>query len=259
MKNKLYNSPEYYDIAFSWDITREIEFFAKLFRKYVPFEVKRVLEPACGTGRFLLNLPKHGYRVTGYDKNPEMVSYARKRITDLGVEDMASAVVDDMRSARFEPAFDAAINSINSLGYLLSDDDIIAHFRNTAAPLKKGGIYIVHLACAWDELKPDESDGWVMERGGIRVKTLWTIEKEDREEKLSHQVCKMDIDDNGKCFALEDSHMLRLWFYEDFKRLICDSGKLELKAVHDERQNQIPLDKPISGELGNLYYILSVL
>jgi 2-polyprenyl-3-methyl-5-hydroxy-6-metoxy-1,4-benzoquinol methylase len=53
-------------------------FFGKLFKKYVPFQVKNILEPACGTGRFLISLAKYGYRVTGYDINPKMIAYAKK-------------------------------------------------------------------------------------------------------------------------------------------------------------------------------------
>jgi len=54
MKEKLYDLPKYYDVAFSWDISQEIELFRELFMNHVPFGVKKILEPACGTGRFLV-------------------------------------------------------------------------------------------------------------------------------------------------------------------------------------------------------------
>jgi SAM-dependent methyltransferase len=259
MREKLYDVPKYYDIAFSWDISREIELFRDFFKRYVPFEVKDILEPACGPGRFLVSLPKYGYCVTGYDNNPKMVAYAKKRIVDAGLQGMAKAMIGDMKSARFKIRLDAAINSINSLGYLLTDEEILAHFCNTADSLKQEGIYIVHLACAWDRLEPDKDEGWIMERDGIRVKTIWDIEKEDRQERLSYQVCKMEIDDHGKPIALEDRHILRLWFYEDLLNLIRKSGKFKLEAIYDEKRNQIPLGAYISGELGNLYYVIKVL
>lgn len=259
MKEKLYNLPQYYDISFSWDISGEIKLFREFFNKYIPFEVKNILEPACGTGRFLMSLPKYGYHVTGYDNNSKMVAYAKKRIADAGLRDIATAIVADMKSARFKTKFAVAINTINSLGYLLSDDDIIAHFCNTGESLKSEGIYIVHLACAWNRLEPHEEEGWVIEREGIRVKTIWDIEKEDRQRKLSYQVCKMEIDDHDKHIVLEDHHTLRLWFFEDLISLIRKSGKFKLEAIYDEKHKQIPQDTHINGELGNLYYVLKVL
>ena len=207
-EDKLYNLPKYYDIAFSWDTSFEIELFCKLFKKYVPFEVKKILEPACGTGRFLLDFPKYGYKITGYDNSPKMISYANKCILDEGLKGMASAVIGDMRSIEFNTKFDVAINSINSLGYILSDEDIIEHFRITGESLKNKGIYIVHLSCACDKLDPNEDEGWTLERDGIKIKTMWNIEKEDKQQKISHQICRMEIDDNGEQIILKDNHTL---------------------------------------------------
>ena len=77
---QLYNHPEIYDIAFSWDLGEEIRFFKRIFETHVPFPVKRVLEPACGTGRMLRALAGAGFQVTGYDDNPVMVQYAKDSI-----------------------------------------------------------------------------------------------------------------------------------------------------------------------------------
>ncbi len=259
LKEDLYYLPKYYDVAFSWDISSEIEFFCEVFKKHVPFDVKNILEPACGTGRFLVNLPKHGYNMAGYDNNPKMIAYARKKITDLGLQHYAHVIRKDMRSAELERKFDAAINSINNLGHLLSDNDIISHFRHTGNSLRKGGVYIVHLACAWKKLPAHDDEGWTLEKGGIRIKTIWNIEKEDRLKKLSYQLCEMAIVDHDRRLSLKDRQTLRLWFYEDLKELIRKSGKLKLVAIYNEKHRPLPLRTKISGKLGNLYYVLKAL
>lgn len=170
MKERLYNLPKYYDIAFSWDISRETTMFRELFKRHTPFKVKNVLEPACGTGRFLVDLPKYGYYMTGYDNNSQMVAYAKKRIIESKLQNKAQAIIGDMKSIRFKSRFEAAINSINSIGYLLHDDDIITHFYNTGDAIKKNGIYIIHLSCAWDRLNPHEEEEWIAEREKIQIK-----------------------------------------------------------------------------------------
>ena len=68
----------------------------------------------------------------------------------------------------------------------------------------------------------------------------------------------MVITENGKTFVLEDRHELRLWFFEDLKNLIRESGKFRLEAIYNEKHNQITFDTHINGELGNLYYVLKV-
>lgn len=260
MKKKLYDFPKYYNVAFSWDNSNEIDLFQMIFEKYVPYEVKNILEPASGSGRFLMSFPKYKYYITGYDNNRRMVAYAQKRIFNAGLQDCAKAIQGDMKSIKFKDKFDAAFNSINSIGYLLSDSEIISHFRNTGKSIKKGGIYIIQLACATDKfgIYETENEGWVLEKDGIRVKTIWAIKKEDKQKKISYQVCKMTVTENVKTFVLEDRHKLRLWFFEDLKNLIRESGKLRLEAIYNEKHNQIPLDTHINGELGNLYYVLKV-
>jgi len=261
VSGELYNLPLYYDVAFSWDIEPEIEFFGQLFREHVPFPVERMLEPACGAGRFLVALPRHGYRVTGYDASPAMLDYARQRVAEVGTPDAVTLVRAEMESAVFPREFDAALNSINSLGYLLEDGDIISHFRLTGEALKPGGIYIVHISCAWDGLPDMDDISWEMERDGVRVKTTWTIESEDRVTRRSHQLCTMEIDDRGEKRVLVDRHTLRLWVYEEFRELIQRSGTLKLAAIYAEGKGRksVPLDGHINGEMGNLYYILRAL
>ena len=258
MSQAIYERPLYYDIAFTWDLTREIEFFGEVFAEHVAFPVRRILEPACGTGRFLLALPRHGYRVVGYDASRLMVDYARARISNAGDPGRARVVVDDMRSARFGREFDAALNSINSLGYLLEDDEIVRHFQNTAASIKRGGVYIVHLSCAWRGEPDLEHNTWEFERDGVRVRTKWTVEREDRESKRSLELCTMEIEDGGQRISLVDRHELRLWFYEDLRALVDRSGALELAAVYAEDFARLPISTDITGELGNLYYVLKV-
>ena len=257
MSEELYSLPEIYDIAFTWDLTKEIQFFGRVFQKLVPFEVERILEPACGTGRFLVTLPTHGYRVTGYDRSDAMLAYARKRIAEIGDPGKAEAVREDMATARFDREFDAALNSINSLGYLLSDDDIVSHFRNTGESLRRGGVYVVHISCAYEAPRDEPTGGtWEMERDGIRVKTTWDIEREDHETKISHQIDTMEIDDHGEKTMFVDRHVLRLWVYEELQDLVRRSGALEYAALYGEDFARLPLDTHVTGELGNCYHIL---
>ncbi len=256
MSQRLYEHPLYYDIAFSWDLTPEIVFLGRVFREHVPFAVRDVLEPCCGTGRFLVELPKHGYSVTGYDRNPTMLEFARKRVAGVGDPVVARALRGDMISVRFDREFDAALNSINSLGYLLTDEDIVRHFANTAVSLRVGGVYVVHIACAWEEEPKLDGNTWTMVRDGVRVRTTWTVERQDRVAKLSHQLCVMEIEEEGRTLTLFDRHVLRLWTYDDFRELVARSGRLTLAAVYSEDFERLPLDAEITGQMGNLYYVL---
>ena len=259
MDKKLYYLPGYYDIAFSYDISGEIQFFANCFSTYADFEVRRILEPACGSGRLLIPLARSCYHVVGYDISEEMVAYTKDKIERAGLSHFAEVMQGDMRTVKSKNRFDAALNLLNTIGYLLSDGDILKHFKAMSYSLRKGGIYILELSCAPANPNTEEKtdDTWFAERDGVKVQTTWHTERYDTANKRKYNICKMLIEDEqkDKKFMFIEPHILRLWSFEDFNRLSRDGGFV-LKAIYNQSYECVPLDSPISGELGNLYFIL---
>jgi 2-polyprenyl-3-methyl-5-hydroxy-6-metoxy-1,4-benzoquinol methylase len=45
----------------------------------------KILEPMCGTGRFLIPLLEQGYSVTGFDYSPHMLNVCRQKCKDRGL------------------------------------------------------------------------------------------------------------------------------------------------------------------------------
>ena len=252
---RLYDLPEVYDIAFAWDLSQEISFFKRVFETYVPFPVRHVLEPACGTGRFLRTLPAHGFQVTGYDISPAMLRYAEDSVAAASCEQSVRTLLADMVSAEIPGEFDAAFNSINSIGYLHSDEDVVSHLRATGSSLREGGVYIVHLNFA-HEGKLSGGERWTIERNGISVETWWRVLREDRETKLSHQVGSFEVGKDGRIERFDDRHTLRLWLFSDLEYLVRRSGQFEIAAVYGEDWGELTDRQHLTGELGNVYVIL---
>src|ERR1700745_2239903 len=74
-----YDYPQYYDIAFQAYTQREADFIEAACRKYCSFDVRQLLEPACGSGRLVTELAARGYQMTGFDLTQPAVSYLRRR------------------------------------------------------------------------------------------------------------------------------------------------------------------------------------
>src|SRR5207245_3306978 len=75
-----FDYPQYYDIAFQGYTEGEVDFIEAACRKYCPFDARRLLEPACGTGRLITELAARGYQVTGFDINQPALRYLRRRL-----------------------------------------------------------------------------------------------------------------------------------------------------------------------------------
>ena len=101
-----YETPEYYDIVFDAGTEREADFLEAVRAEYGKGRGRRVLEPACGSGRLVEAMARRGWRVTGFDLSPAMLDYARARLTRAGVS--ARALYErmkryDLRKEDFRP------------------------------------------------------------------------------------------------------------------------------------------------------------
>jgi len=247
----LYDSPEVYDVAFGWDLTLELEFVEACFLKHVIDPVRRIVESACGTGRILAALAGRGYEVLGYDRSPEMVAFANAKLKKWAGRVMRGEM------ATFHPpgTFDAAINLVNSIGYLLDDEAMASHLACVAEAVRPGGVYLVQLSYAGEPPEQACFGPWPNSRAGLRTELTWRVVREDPVEKRSHQLCRIIVTSGQERRVIEESHLLRCWTQEDFDRLI-EGSAFELTAVYYDRFEEKPLEEPRTGLDGNLYHVL---
>lgn len=102
---------------------------------------QRVLDVACGDGRYARALGDRGMRVTGVDLSGELLQVAREKSPYLpGKPDYFQR---DVRSLPFNQQFDGAISMFTSFGYFERRKDDLAIFRGTHRALVSGGRFLV--------------------------------------------------------------------------------------------------------------------
>jgi len=247
----LYESPEIYDVAFGWDLTMELDFVESCLRKHSVEPVRRVLEPACGTGRILAALCARGYEVTGYDMSPAMVAFASAKLARFGGQVMRG----EMAAFRPPGRYDAAINLVNSIGYLLEDEALRSHLERVGEVIPPGGVYLVQLSYGGEPPEQGAFGPWPNARAGLKTSLTWRIVREEPEARRSHQECRIVVERGQERRIIEESHVLRYWTQEDFDRLL-EGGPFELAAVYFDRFEEKPLESPRTGADGNLYHVL---
>ena len=142
-KANIYDYPKYYDLVFGSDWNAEFRFLGRCFEEHATRPVRRLFEPACGTGRLLWQFAKAGYNVSGNDLNERAVAFCNARLARYGLPE--TAVVGDMADFRLPRKVDAAYNPINSFRHLPDEETAAAHLECIAAALAKGGIYVLGL------------------------------------------------------------------------------------------------------------------
>jgi len=162
-----YDTPRYYDLIFDLDTDKEADFLEAMAERYVRSGRRRVLEPACGSGRLMVEMARRGWTVTGFDLSRPMLDYARGRLAEEGLK--GRLVEADMSDFSLRGKFDLAHCLVSTFKYLASEEAASAHLAGVARALAPGGVYVLgfHLTDYNDERKNRER--WVARDSEVEV------------------------------------------------------------------------------------------
>jgi len=212
-------------VAYS-DWRAERDFLLDCFEQHARRPVRRIFEPACGTGRLLWRLASAGFEVEGNDLNRAAVNYCNDRLRRHGLP--AAAWVGDMADFTLAQPADAAMNMINSFRHLPTAAQARAHLRCMADALAPGGIYVLGLHLTPLEGEPLAAESWSARRGNLAVMSrLWTIEV-DRRRRRELVGMTFDVYTPTRSFRLEDRLTFRMYTAGQMKRLLAASGRFEI-------------------------------
>ena len=227
----LYDFPRYYDLVFGSDWKAEFEFLKACFAKHASGTVRRVFEPACGTGRLMVRLAKAGYDVSGLDLNEKAIAYCNERLKRQGFPE--SAFVADMTDFRLPRKVDVAFNMINSFRHLQTEKHAKDHLTCVASCLRRGGLYVLGLHLTPTTSAPSEEESWSSMRGNLCVNTrLWATSR-DRKRRQETFSMTFDIYMPTKSFRIEDAISFRTYTASEIARLINCVGSFEIAATYD--------------------------
>ncbi len=178
-RQSFYADAELYDILHEEGTRGDARAMVRIARAFGPPALRRrgakvtLLEPACGSGRYLVEIAKAGHRGVGFDTSAGMVRYAQLAARRAGQGRAVRAFRAKMESFTLPAAWraDGAFNLINTIRHLWTDAAVIAHLRCMERALKPGGVYIVGVGVCAYGMESEVEDVWKGARtiGGRRV------------------------------------------------------------------------------------------
>ncbi len=230
-KASIYDFPTYYDLVFGSDTAAEMRFLNKCFGRFVDGPVRRVFEPACGTGRLIYRMGRQGLEVGGIDLNEKAIAYCNKRLKRLGLKGRAQ--VGDMSDFSVRRPFDAAFNTINSFRHLLTEEMAVGHLESMARVVRPGGIYALGLHLTPTRGEATDEEGWSARRGQLSINTyMWPVEKNPR-KRLERFGIRFDVYRPTSTMRIEDVLELRSYTSKQFERLLSAVSSWEVMEFYD--------------------------
>jgi len=230
-----YDNPLYYDIIFDADTKKECDFLRVMQTRYGGTRGRAVLEPACGSGRLVLELARRGYHVTGFDLSPSMIAFAKERLHQAGLR--AKLDVGSMQDFRYARPFDLAHCFVSTFKYLLTERDARAHLRCVADALKPGGLYVLgfHLSDYNDHRKTRER--WTGQRGPIEVTCNIQGWPADPQTRLERTRSRLIVRQNGRLLRHETNWHFRTYDARQLRSLLRSVPQLQHVATYDFTYN----------------------
>ncbi|MCO6454212.1 MAG: class I SAM-dependent methyltransferase [Pirellulaceae bacterium] len=248
-----YDFPQYYDMAFRDETRREADFIEAACRKYCPFPVRRLLEPACGTGRLIVELASRGYEMSGFDLRGEPLRYLRHKLVRRGLR--AELFQADMADFRPPQPVDAAHNTWNSFRYLLSEQAARRHLQRVAQSLRPGGIYILGFHLLPLDADEECTERWTARHAGTRVAYTLRVLATDRRRRRERLRISLLVRRGTDQLRLRDEFQFRMYTASQFRRLLRQVPELELCDVYDFWYD---IDQPLelNDEISDTLFIL---
>jgi SAM-dependent methyltransferase len=226
-----YDAPRYYDIVFDAGSAAEARFLEAAHRRHAASAGKRALEPACGSGRLVVELARRGWDVTGFDLSAPMLAYARERLESAELR--ARLLCAEMSDFRLRGRFDLAHCLVSTFKYLLDERSARSHLECVARALTPGGIYVLgfHLSEYGDRSRSRER--WVARCGGTTVVCNTQVEPADRRARLEDVRTRLRVSERGRERRTETHWRFRTYDEHEVVRLFRSVPELEHVATYD--------------------------
>jgi len=217
-----------YDRFVDWSarLAYELPFFEEIFSRY---EVRRVLDAACGTGHHAMALAERGYEVVGADLSRAMIE--RAKAAQAKVAFIQAGFGDFKR--KVGGGFDALICLGNSLPHILTPEGLVEALSDMRQVVEKGVLIIQNRNYdrVWN--RKERFQPLVAHREGEREWLFFRL-IDFHEERMTFNMVIFRKEGGEWGYALESTE-LRPIFSEELGDLLRQVGFREIEFYGDYR------------------------
>jgi SAM-dependent methyltransferase len=225
-----YDDPEYYDLIFGADTKLEADFIEAVALRLSGRRCRRVLEPACGTGRLVVELARRGHDVTGFDLSDASLRFARRRLAAARRRARLSRAA--LQRFSFPRRFDLAHCLVSTFKYLLDEASARHHLRCVARALDKGGFYLLGIHLSEYGERGLTRERWVARRGEMEVVCNIQVWPPDRRKRTERVRSRLVVRRGGATRHLETNWLFRSYGVRQMRSLLKSVPQFEHVATY---------------------------
>src|SRR5690606_37455499 len=203
-----------------------------------------ILDLACGTGTFAVELARRGFRVIGLDASEEMLAVADAKARQAGVDVFFTC--QDLTAFELAEEADAAVCFFDSLNYLTRVEELEQALACTARALRPGAPFLFDLHTE-DRLR--EYGASTFGDSGEDVAYLWESEYDEERRLCTMYLTLFVREADGRYARFDEVHEQLAHAGPEVTRALERAG-FQLEGVLGE----LTEEKPRPGE-GRVFYL----
>ena len=225
-----------YDSLMNRDVDYEkwADYIENLFDKYDK-NPNLVCDLACGTGNFTLPMSKRGYEMIGVDRSFDMLSIARDKANDMGLD--AMFLEQDLKNLDLFGSCDAFLCMIDGFNYILNPNSLfrIAKRIKTCF-LEPDGIFIFDLSSEY-KLKTYIGNNTFI-HDGDEVFYAWE-NKFYENTKMCEMYLNFFVKEKQRYHRFGERHLQHAYSEKEIKKIFLAAGFSKVDAY-----SPLSFDKP---------------
>lgn len=190
-----------------------------------------VLEPMCGSGRFLIPMMQRGIDIEGVDASPHMLDACRARCAKLGLSPkLHEQFLHELSVSR---RFGLALIPAGSMQLITDPQQVKESLRRIHAVLVPGAKFVFETG----QRKPEKTFSWpwggrwIRRPDGARIIISW-LGHYDASTSIGHNIHRYELIKNGRLLASEfEEFDMRHYSLPELRELLEAAGFDEIRVL----------------------------
>lgn len=194
-----------------------------------------LLDLACGTGSLSVYFAKRGYEVIGVDISADMLSRARVKAYESGVDILL--LNQSMTQLDLYGTVDCAVCTLDSINHLTNEADVKKCFECVSLFMNEGGVFIFDANTPYKHRKILANNTFVYDTHGVYC--VWQNSFDPQTDEVEISLDFFTQSENGLYERFEESFSECAYSDGSLIKMLSDSG-FEVAAVYDDMTKNPP-------------------
>lgn len=204
------------------------------YMSYVTDVKMRILEPMCGSGRFIIPFLEEGFNIEGFDISDDMLNSCRERMKAKNL--VGNVFNTGIHNFQTENKYDLIMIPAGSFSLLLDEEIVISSLNRLKENLNDNGTLLLDVLTT--ECRAEECDKWEetnrMTRADGKVIVQYSKSHYDKVNKIISSPLRYELLDDDKIIESEEMDFsMRLYDISEFEEILKNAGFKHIKIIRN--------------------------